>query len=422
MVRGRRSIPDKLSADGPFETPRIRLPRRSMGVFLCLASSLGVLAIVMGVRIMSMDSPNRKSGAELLVFMGITITLAFLLPGLYLVTRFRKTLIEGRDVLFRKGWLLGSSVLRRRLSEYLGLHQHLGLYSTIGVMDIVTVGAAPGGKIVDVQILTLKHGTDKSLDVMLACNGDGDRVGRLMVHLAERFSLDILDPGLGGFTVRGSDRTAAVGDSVEIPAIDSGTAVRRADTPERFSISNLPHGMEVVEAENGVVRILLPDLPVPAVVMIMLGSLVAFIGAGGVFAGLRDGESTGFFILQSALLAVGAVLIGLDVRTNLKGGRIAPGHRRRRRITLGRDEITYRPCPHAEVVRIRWDSLQNVVVAGNGKSKGVSLVTSSGNHDMAAGSSMDVLTCLRRIIIDKAAERNGTRKGPCDEQSPRRET
>jgi hypothetical protein len=108
-----------------------------MGIILCLASSLGIFALVMAVKFMSTDHPKKNPGAEqLLLLTGVVVTLAFGLPGLYLVTRFRRTVIDGREVLFRKGSCFGSSVQRRGLSEFLGLHQFMDVYSTLGAGDI----------------------------------------------------------------------------------------------------------------------------------------------------------------------------------------------------------------------------------------------------------------------------------------------
>jgi hypothetical protein len=361
----------------------------------------------MAVKFMSTDHPKKNPGAEqLLLLTGVVVTLAFGLPGLYLVTRFRRTVIDGREVLFRKGSCFGSSVQRRGLSEFLGLHQFMDVYSTLGAGDIamtvLTAGMAQGVTMEDAHILLLKHRDDKSLDVMLACNSDGAHVGRLLVRLAERFSLDILDPGVNGFTIRGSDRSVTVGGSATVSAARSDSMI--AEASEAFSISNLPPGMTVADGESGTTTILLPHIPVPGVVMIMLGSLLGFVAAGMVFAGVRDGEGVGFFLLALALFAVAVVLIGLDIRANLKGGNIAPSHRRRKQIKLDGDGITYRLFPHAEVTHVPWSSLRNVVIAGSGKTSAVALATNSGSHQMAIGSDMEVLTCLRQIILDKAAE------------------
>jgi len=392
-----------------------------MGIFLCLASLLGVLVIL--AEVMVVVQGERSKHPEVFPFFlafGIVATLVFLVPGLYLTTRSIRARLTESEVICESGWCLRRRVFRRPLSKYIGL---LRDSKTVGTMDAASaaqtiVGLAAtaafgvgmiASKQIPVHMLLLKAAEDKADDVLLMCSPNAQAVHDLMDQLAKMFSLNVLDPTLEGYDIRRpadldtpiTARISATGSSVK----SSCSLPHKANAsswpePSRSSapwsdLPPAPPGLQCTQ-QTGALTVLVPPEKTGVIAGLAVG--IPFLGLGVlslIFVDSPSGSARAGMLLATlmGLFMIGCAIIFSKCRWTL------------RISSAGVSIAGWGVSKHPRL--FMWNTIKAVTAARMKQARKPALLisTSSGDQWLLAGAKKEWLVWIRDAILCQAARK-----------------
>jgi len=299
------NIANIFSKDGSSAHFESNSPNRSLGIFLCFFSLLGMFLVYISIMLMTDGKPRDNSEGLMFMIIGIVTTLGALLPGLYYSTYRRIVRIDQSSVIHSRKWCLGSKDTQLPLGAYAGVLCEEKIITSgnaaAGAVAFGLIGALIAGAVSKkhsvMYYLHLKHTSIRSRDAVLFSNPNQAAVQNLTRRLAEQFSLNMLAPGLDGFEIRessGSDKPLTnhtptpsdiaqplTSDESQTPLSPPVPGILCDETPESMAIS-------------------VPGDKTPMISGLLMGTVLIGVGIASVI-GLRLEEIQNSYLLGGAV-------------------------------------------------------------------------------------------------------------------------
>lgn len=386
---------------------KMRFPKRGLAGILVFIALMGGLIMIAGVMVSSDKNPPGPIAQLLIVGCGLAIAAGCGLSAIYFFTRWQQVRIDHGEIFLERGWCLGRSTRRHRLSNFRGLHRYarqLGAMdgasaagSLIGVAAAAVTGVGVvAGKTVTFHFLELVHHQDKSQNVLLTGSRNASALAELADSLSGLLQMPLLTPTLDGYAdqerpkplTKAPDRQPQRSEVLRDPEIGTDWC-RLAGTEQKPAVpsSTPPQGIDAT-SKGSITTVFLPASRTPLVAGC---TIAAIFGAIGVLCitFLPEGKWRGGIPLA---ISLPVLLVG------------SMNSRRRNSIVLTSAGLQYKMAAiGTQPLYIPWTSIGDVSVASSSTGKpGLLVVTDGPEAWLAVGQDTVGLHWLRDTVRDRS--------------------
>lgn len=386
---------------------KMRFPKRGLAGILVFMALMGGVIMIAGVMVSSDKNPPSPMAQLLIVGCGLAITAGCGLSAIYFFTRWQQVRIDHGELFLERGWCLGRSARRHRLSDFRGLHRYarqMGAMdgasaagSLIGIAAAAVTGVGVvAGKTVTFHFLELEHHQDKSQNVLLTGSQNASALTDFADSLSGLLQMPLLAPTLDGYAdqerpqplTKAPDRQPQRSDVLLEPEIGTEWCrpADREQTPAVAS-STPPQGIDATN-KGSTMTVFLPASRTPLVAGC---TIAAILGAIGVLCitFLPEGKWRGGIPLA---IGLPVLLVG------------SMNSRRRNSIVLTSAGLQYTMATvGTQPLYIPWTSIRDVSVASSSTGKpGLLIVTDGPEAWLAVGQDTVGLHWLRDTVRERS--------------------